>query len=693
MKMNIKSILSACVIFVALFSSCTDDTSDYTPVNSGDGIKFTAGSAETRTIYDDENIFQINWQNQDAIKIYCNKQFEGGVAEADYKVTPIETSGTGSNKLYNTATILPSGSAQLQWADNAAHNFIAVYPGNNPDINVNKDNGNITFPIVRNQRCQPVKVDNDPYYSNTYKNVTYYAKPDMNNAYLTAYTTTTPEAASKNKGNVFLNFKPVMTTLEVVVNGPSVENQTAKVTGISIRRRVPANNYGIYNSFVWNAKTGSLPYNPTDQQLPELSDSAKWTVENTFVGLDSAIVLKTGESIIFTAFVPPLRIGGNKLAMNIRVHATGSTELVTNVITNEIEPSNKRRITLKPIEVGRGNNWITPLDDNIFLHQLSIPGSHDAVTAYPMSLIGDAFGTTQEVTMDKQWDLGVRCFDMRVAIYDVNLNPLNRNWQLWMYHGPTRIHISWEDVMTTLKKKLSVDKGEFAIMLLRHENEGALAKDENPDNFRTMMKNWLNRSDNKDLFVEWRPNLTIGECRGKILLLSRFDGNWTQGAHLTWPDNVDISDSKTSIEGNHSTIYNSGDRSIKGDLYVQDFYKAPSGDNQRKYDNIIRMFKFAEECYSQNKTVSLINHISGYTGVTTSDSYAKNAEFQNKRVYDYLKTRPVQAPAGLVLCDYTGASTITFLGTRYVNGDLLLQEIINTNYKYRMRRKGETLNN
>ena len=112
----------------------------------------------------------------------------------------------------------------------------------------------MTLPINRNQRCEVVAVSGNDYYSQRYSDYTYYAKPDMKNAYLVAYNALTPEQAATNDGNVFLDFKPVMTTIEVVVKGRAkVNEEDVQVTGISVVREVPE---GDGDTFTWNAETG-----------------------------------------------------------------------------------------------------------------------------------------------------------------------------------------------------------------------------------------------------------------------------------------------------------------------------------------------------------------------------------------------------------------------------------------------------
>ena len=50
-----------------------------------------------------------------------------------------------------------------------------------------------------------------------------------------------------------------------------------------------------------------------------------------------------------------------------------------------------------------------PLDDNIYVSQLSIPGTHDAATGDGTTF---SLGKTQDMTLDQQFEMGIRAFDL-----------------------------------------------------------------------------------------------------------------------------------------------------------------------------------------------------------------------------------------------------------------------------------------
>lgn len=327
-------------------------------------------------------------------------------------------------------------------------------------------------------------------------------------------------------------------------------------------------------------------------------------------------------------------------------------------------------------EVNPGNNWITPLDDNIYVSQMSIPGSHDAATGENMAtIIGNLFAQTQEMTLQKQWELGVRAFDLRPAIYDAIFGSTN---ELWLYHGMTRVNISWASAMNTLKANLASNPGEFAVVLFRHEDESTAGKNTNTTDFNNFMATWVNQNANS--IVEWKPDLTIGEARGKIILISRFAGSWQYGAFTEW-NHDDLTNATT---GPRTQTIKNATGTQSGQIYIQDDYDFP--DFATKTNDIKLLIDIASDFHidDSKKNIWMINHVSGYRNSSTSNTYRENASQQNPTITNYLQT--TTGTTGIMMFDYSGAKTS---GSYTVNGDIMLQTVIDNNYKYRMKRKGE----
>ena len=649
-------------------SACVDENINGDKDVNVKGIKFGLSSQRTKTVYDDTDPYQINWVKGDQIKIFCAEA--ESAKSALYNVTPASTAKDG--------TIANAGSDVLQWGgDGLLHNFYAIYPGTAEGVKVSED-GIATFPINRNQKCTVTTTNG---YNN---NVV--AKPDMKNALMVAYKDTEPTDST-----VSLAFKPIMTTLEIVVNGPSsnINSSNARVTGVSIVSTIQTTSsetgenfkYDIANAAISGSAGTGTPSTKSETTFISLVDAN---------GNASYVDLANGHTLTLTAFLPPMseeHAEAMKRQVKVRVHITGNAELTASIKTNDAErdawttqfkPAAKKKITLPAIPSGvqsDGNNWITPLDGNIYVSQMSIPGSHDAATGEDMAtIIGNIFAETQEKTLQVHWDLGIRCFDLRPAIYTGNSTP-----ELWLYHGKTRVTISWATAMNTIKSNLTSHPGEFAIILFRHEDESTAEKNNDNADFNTYMTNWVNA--NKDWIVDWRPDITIDECRGKIILISRFLGSWEYGCFTGWSHEEG---------GTKASVHNANNSQI-GTMYVQDDYSFPS--TSTKYNEIIQYLDIAQRFHidESQKNCWMLNHVSGYASEILSSSrlYKENAEYQNPRIISYLNTRDVGS-TGILLFDYSGAATSKYLWVTYnVQGDVMLQTVIDNNYKYRMRRKGE----
>lgn len=659
-----------------VLSSCTkDETGEENPIG-GNEINF--GMVDTRTIYGEQQrdkSWPVYWSAGDQIKIYCAQTPQGSAVYA--------TDGDGTSP---SANISKTDDYPLTWNEQGGvdHTFYAIYPASDK-ITVD-ENGIANFPINRNQKATVTT-------TNGYDgDVT--AAADMTNQYMVATTAVNP--ADLTDGTVWLGFKPIMTTLDVVIKAANVTMNTegsARVTGISIASTITTNSAASKENFYYDIADGAI----TSKGATSTGSPTVQT-EQTFVNLVDAngnasyVDLAQGHTLTITVFLPPMSKEvaaqlGRKV--KVRVHATGNTELVASLKTNDtstdnwttqLAPGSKNSVKLPAIPTTAqysGNNWITPLDGDIYVSQMSIPGSHDAATGEEMAtIVGDIFASTQEQTLQTQWDLGVRAFDLRPAIYDAIIGSTN---ELWLYHGMTRVSVSWATAMNTLQANLTKNPGEFAIVLFRHEDEGTLGKNTNSDDFNTYMTNYINA--NSSWIVDWKPDLTIDECRGKIILISRFSGSWSYGCFTGWSH--DAAGATTTLRNANS--------SKSATMYVQDYYN-PS-DHDTKWTSIQKYLDISKTFHTDAAKVNhwMINHCSGYVGTSTSSTYRSNAAAQNPKLIEYISSDEWEGSTGIMLFDYSGASLSNGLltGNVEVYGDVALQAIIDNNYKYRMKRKGE----
>lgn len=656
MKQNIL-FLSIALMLAVLLTGCSEDKGGDATPSANSKISFGLGAMPARTVFDEQNKYQINWTSGDRVRIFCNEAED--VTQADYNVINIDADKKHKAKLEYSDSGLAWGS------DDGEHHFYAVYPADDNKVSVS--NGIATFKVQYNQTCTVNgAADASGHYSTT---------PDMTNAYMVANVSTRPV------DNVNLSFRPIMTTLDITVRGKEGTNSgSVRVTGISITNKTIQ---------YLDAGKGVFHYDIVNRTI--ISGDENISAEkrsSIFVGIkngdDSYIDLQGNQSVTFTVFLPPVSVDAQNV-IDVMVHATAETTTTTTTVTvggnsdadgkeMTFPASSKGSLILGyiPSSTETGTNWITPLDGSIFVSQMSIPGSHDAATGESMAHItGDAFAATQDKTLDKQWDMGVRAFDLRPAIYDPLVGSTD---ELWLYHGVTRVSISWATAMNTIKAKLADNPGEFAVVLFRHEDESCLNKNNDNDDFNTYMTNYVNA--NKNWIVDWKPDLTIDEARGKIILISRFGGSWEYGCFTGWGHGQ---------EGAVTTL-NNANGTKSATMYIQDYYNPSS--HELKWSSIQSYLDISRTFHTDPAKVNawMINHCSGYVGLSTSSTYRNNGAYQNALLIKYLQSSTWEGSTGIMMFDYAASSSS---GSTAVYGDVALQTIIDNNYKYRMKRKGE----
>lgn len=147
------------------------------------------------------------------------------------------------------------------------------------------------------------------------------------------------------------------------------------------------------------------------------------------------------------------------------------------------------------------------LPDNLFVSQVSIPGTHDAATGNGGD-ITMPFSQCQDIDVATQWSIGIRAFDFRPKVKDDYLN---------INHGITETNLRFDDALYLLRDSLKEHPSEFAVIHCLY----ASGYDSDKTKYETMLRELLSREDLKDYFVPFRRDLTVGDMRGKILLLSR----------------------------------------------------------------------------------------------------------------------------------------------------------------------------
>lgn len=314
-----------------------------------------------------------------------------------------------------------------------------------------------------------------------------------------------------------------------------------------------------------------------------------------------------------------------------------------------------------------GSNWMSRLDDERTVASLSIPGAHDAATGEGLLMVA-GFGKTQELTLAGQWECGVRAFDLRPAV---------KGEELHIYHGPIRTKISFGKALEILCNKLAEHPTEFAIVLLREENDSENAAE------RALWPQAVGKAIENigDKAAIFSPAMKVGNARGKIIFISR-------NAYTGCNRGAIIKGWSHSPQGTANAVITSLTDDATARLQMQDYYAPTDKEKQEAKEEAV--LQCLQRAASAPADVWTINFLSGYnnrwlgfTPFATTSGYKRNAQRIHPIVIDSLTTKP--QPTGIMMFDFTGCDKtgggIWHWGCFETLGAELVDKIIGQNFR------------
>lgn len=368
---------------------CTDEDDSYTAAHPGNAIQFSVERIATRTHYEDkyeENgtvYYPIDWDAGDLIFISSADAVPGtsisGQQHAIYKVTPTDDAlYHGSIVPIDPSTSSENDAYGLHWETgenfNKLYTFYGAYPAQRvkgyPNEVEDMTSGTLTMQYYTNQVCKITSVENGQYES----------EPDMMNAYMLAKKT----LLSPTADHILLDFKPIMTTLDIHITAGNYEVATGiiqpvTITGVSIITP------GELTGKELQCNTKALDGDETT--LLSNFNSSSPSKECVFVGIDNALKssneksigcvdLFEDESLHLMAFLPPFEKVSD--GTQIKIHAVGglSFEFTLKKGQNYFEAQKRIDVQLPDVSpvTTKANDWISQLNDSKLLRTLSIPG-------------------------------------------------------------------------------------------------------------------------------------------------------------------------------------------------------------------------------------------------------------------------------------------------------------------------------
>lgn len=342
----------------------------------------------TRTIYGKENnnAFPIYWVDGDKVLV-TSPQCQNGRNTAQYKVS------VESDKQNYATSLNKTGAVGVQWGQNPTADFYSVYPADNASVQ-----GTTFHLTMPNAQTDILKLGSRK--SKAYA--------DMNACFMGAVS-----KGVTNGSEVNLTYTPLSTAIRFTLRGPSsAEGQTD--SEVIISQVVLKADQPIAGDFTVDMSTGTETptVKPGEKKYNEI------TLYTHYAETSGYLTLGLNDEVELNAFVIPYE--------NLAVNDNWKLEVTTaqgKVYTTPLKGSGAG--TLKPGKIHRfkgdlpnlpapttdwdPSNWMVNVPRNVYLSEISIPGSWNSLN----DDYQDVNGSTEEkckAAIDAQYKAGVRAF-------------------------------------------------------------------------------------------------------------------------------------------------------------------------------------------------------------------------------------------------------------------------------------------
>lgn len=524
------SIFTLSLMIIGLASCVNDNVTGGKPLPKGTEFDFgtTVDANLSRTYYDPADVanpnatyWKIFWNYQDPLdQVYIySPQAMTGRQQAAYTVHGV--------KDQYSATATKNSEIGIQLSDANTYDFYGMYPAQN--VKANSGSGHslsATMPIF--QTASTTEIMNSEINVGNLETTA-----DMNSALMIA-----KKAGfmpnTQNNAKVNLQFEPFATTLNVTVNGVEKSNFNYKVliTSIIIEADAP-----IAGDFTYNYDTQDITFGENASNFIRIDTRFK-----DAAGHQIGVPMGPDNKLNVRAFMIP-----NPKVKSLKVKVVTSA---AQTLTKTLNMANfkKSQIHFAKLPKINASNlqfdykiWLSQLDPNIYLSEISMPGS--ALT-FSYKLNKD-YQKTQTLNLTEQFENGIRVFQFHV-------NTVN---QTSTYDGgSTSVGIALpggtpmekedgsyytiEDVINALHSEMKgVHKDEFCVVAI----SDWLPKPVYTEDMTTLynrLKAVLNKAGEKGLVAtNVSPNTTIDDVKGKVIFKVQLNGSYPDAwSQLTGAD-------------------------------------------------------------------------------------------------------------------------------------------------------------
>lgn len=740
-------------LFAAGLSGCTNDgLEDNTvknPVQTGDEIIFgsrLSGDAETRTVYGDrsEKGVPVYWEadGSDQIAIYCLQSSAPANHLVHYKVTPV-MNGEDPTATAESVVKVNAAEAGLQWGDrNTLHNFYAFYPASAVKGTAEENaTGMITANIPVTQQVQEWREGTMETTDPAFKGKkTYFGLPNMDYAYMYAYTQVDPSKIDE-KTPVNLAFKNLVTVLDITVQGPA--SGTATITNINVSA-VDGTQPILTGDFTCNIRA-ARDVTATCEPVGNFSEERSTISIPCYDKKDGRFIqLGAGELLNVKAYIIPQNVNNTvtKRKLQITVSMLNGAPCKKTLSTADVTPHKINRVILPKLAIGGTNYWMSSLDPNIYVSELSIPGSKFSV----LTSANNAQNVYQNATIEQQFTDGVRAFIFQTAVVGSNsdgnfLTPSNNTFTSELYvvsekyaNQVMTLAKAIEDIASYLKAcEDAGKKNEFAFVMLTYttgdrdygsghwgffewiwDRKSLTAEQTWVNTLRDKVNSISSDAANRIYTGEITPNTTIDDVKGKIILKANYNSQdmISQYGTTTAPVMFTYWGTATGPDEAGDWTYQDANGGMPMDWGIPVWYASSTAQlrwyyqevtsvgtdqeatTQAKKDGIMKLFQESVELYKNDASHKtwFMNDLGGYYS-DSGDINGRGTGMQalaldmNQMGVDALQDRAENAGLGLVFMNFADKQSNS--GALY-KSDWLIQTLIDNNFKFALRKAGGT---
>ena len=521
-----KIYMLSALLCASLFSitSCVEENFETpTPANDGDEIVFGARAGfetpGTKTVYAGEAGYyedngkkfeRIDWlDEQDAIQIFCPEA--DGPNPSHYTVYDAKAHGTQKDYAY----LSKNGESSLRWNGDGVHHFYAMYPSSDM---FTADQATLAQGIVMDGTILRGTVPGAqaPISIECTDGVNWIAQPNMKYAYMAARST-----AIRTDGSVSLTFVPIVTAVQIQLTLASdcLADHTISIAELQVEGNGIVGNF--YADLSEDAWTGTYPNCVNDGAGNGIVQIPMWKDQKP-------ITITPGQTLTFTVFLRP---GADYQNLKVSYSPTGAGYLGKTIgdATNPVALPKNLKTVIKGVKLPArraetdeeitidASKWMTQVADEIEFKKLSIPGTGGSFSYKGSS--EDFRSQHTNMTISQQWKAGIRAFEIisdrpssgSTALSTTNVTCNKQSVGMTVGVAIDSIHV-----------QLQKNPNECAVLIFTYQPKGNSPR-RNATDYAKSLAAWYKNCTYKDQFKLYEPSLTLGQVRGKILVLVRLN--------------------------------------------------------------------------------------------------------------------------------------------------------------------------